>query len=557
MSSFPIDQVRAQFPALAVTDDGLPRIYFDAPGGTQICRPAIEAMVRHLEHGTANSGGAFVTSAETDALSDAAHAAMADLLGGEPGEIAFGPNMTTLTFSISRALARTWQRDDEIIVTRLDHDANVTPWVMAARDAGTTVRWLDIDAPGGTLCLDQLPELLGPRTRLMAVGGASNALGTLNDLSAIVAAVREYSDALVYVDAVQSVPHVVTDVRALGCDFLVCSPYKFFGPHQGVLWGRADLLAGIEAYKVRPASIDPPAIRFEAGTQSFEGQAATLGTIDYLEWLGGLVAPAAPNSRRQALVAAMEACLAYERSLGERLLAGLTQVPGLKLYGPATMDGRVPTFSFTIEGTEASRIAEHLAAANIFAWSGSFYAVEPVARLGLAETGGLLRVGLCHYNNAQEVDRLIEELHALTGNAELIPLRAELNSGMKCLYLLPFQGVEPMAMSQPKTDGNGAIASVFRLRVLDIMAVLLYVMLVVLLVAAVISHGARHEGAAIAAVTASLAAVYSTRQQLARGIAPTDPGASARRRKLIAVALLVTVLSALAGAAAVLVFHLG
>ncbi|HEY1607317.1 MAG TPA: cysteine desulfurase-like protein [Allosphingosinicella sp.] len=413
MPSFPIDQVRAEFPALAVADGGRPRVYFDAPGGTQVCRRAIARMVAHLERGTANSGGAFVSSAETDALSEAAHAAMADLLGGEPGEIAFGPNMTSLTFAVSRALAREWREGDELVVTRLDHDANVTPWTMAARDAGASVRWLDIDPATGRLRLDQLPELLGPRTKLVAVGGASNALGTLNDLPAIVAAVRAHSDALVYVDAVQSVPHVVTDVRALGCDFLACSPYKFFGPHQGVLWGRADLLARIEAYKVRPASIDPPAIRFETGTQSFEGQAATLGTVEYLEWLGGLVAPAAPNSRRRALVAAVEACAAHERDLGERLLAGLATVPGLRLHGPPTMDGRVPTFSFTIEGVEAGRIAEHLAQADIFAWSGSFYAVEPVARLGLDKGGGLLRVGLCHYNNAGEVDRLLDALHAL------------------------------------------------------------------------------------------------------------------------------------------------
>ncbi|HEX4736818.1 MAG TPA: cysteine desulfurase-like protein [Allosphingosinicella sp.] len=414
MPSFPIDQVRAEFPALHVADGGRPRVYFDAPGGTQACRRAIERMAHHLERGTANSGGAFATSIETDALSEDAHAAMADLLGGDPGEIAFGPNMTSLTFSVSRALARDWREGDEVIVTRLDHDANVTPWVTAARDAGATLRWLDIDTESGTLRLDQLPDLLGARTRLVAVGGASNALGTLNDIPAMVAAVREHSEALVYVDAVQSVPHVVTDVRALGCDFLVCSPYKFFGPHQGVLWGRAGLLETIEAYKVRPASIDPPAIRFETGTQSFEGQAATLGTIEYLEWLGGLVAPAVPNSRRQALVAAMEACLAYERSLGDRLLAGFAEIPGLRLYGPPTMDRRVPTFSFTIEGIETHRIAEHLAAANIFAWSGSFYAVEPVARLGLEEKGGLLRVGLCHYNNAEEVDRLLEALQALT-----------------------------------------------------------------------------------------------------------------------------------------------
>jgi cysteine desulfurase family protein (TIGR01976 family) len=413
MPSFPIDQVRAQFPALAIADNNHPRAYLDAPGGTQACRRAIERMAQHLERGTANSGGAFATSVETDRLSEDAHAAMADLLSGDAGEIAFGPNMTSLTFAVSRALARQWQAGDEIIVTRLDHDANVTPWLLAARDAGASVRWLDIDPAHGTLRLDELPGLLNARTRLVAVGGASNALGTLNDVAAIVAAVRAHSDALVYVDAVQSVPHIPTDVRALGCDFLACSPYKFFGPHQGVLWGRADLLGRIEAYKVRPASIDPPAIRFETGTQSFEGQAGVLGTIEYLEWLGEQLAPATPNSRRHALRAAMEGCLAYERVLGERLLAGLAAVEGLKLYGPPGMDGRVPTFSFTIEGVAPDRIAEHLAAANIFAWSGSFYAVEPVARLGLAESGGLLRVGLCHYNTAEEVDRLLEALNGL------------------------------------------------------------------------------------------------------------------------------------------------
>src|SRR3954464_1238436 len=260
MHSFPIDQVRAQFPALAVTDQGRPRAYLDAPGGTQACRRAIEHMVRHLERGTANSGGAFATSNETDRLSEDAHAAMADLLGGDAGEIAFGPNMTSLTFAVSRALARQWQKGDEGIVSRLDHDANVTPWVLAARDAGAELRWLDIDPASGTLRLDELPGLLNARTRLVAVGGASNALGTLNDIPAIVAAVRAHSDALVYVDAVQSVPHVPTDVRALGCDFLACSPYKFFGPHQGVLWGRRALLESLEVYKFRPSSDWPAGV---------------------------------------------------------------------------------------------------------------------------------------------------------------------------------------------------------------------------------------------------------------------------------------------------------
>lgn len=414
MTRFPIDQVRAEFPALSVTGEGAaPRIYFDAPGGTQACRAAIQRMSHHLERGTANSGGAFATSAETDALSREARAAMADLLGGDPGEIAFGPNMTSLTFALARALARDWLEGDEILVTRLDHDANVTPWVLAAQDRGAIVRRLDIDPDTGTLRLDTLPTLLNDRTRLVAVGGASNALGTLNDVAEIVRLVRAHSPALVFVDAVQSVPHVATDVRALGCDFLACSPYKFFGPHQGVLWGRAELLRELDAYKVRPASEDPPAIRLETGTPSFEGQAGVLGTIEYLEWLGRLLAPEAAMGRRAVLLAAMAGCLAYERALGERLLAGLRTLPGLKLYGPPTMDGRVPTFGFTLEGHHPDAVAQHLAGAGIFAWSGSFYAVEPVERLGLADSGGLVRVGLCHYSTAAEVDRLVDRLATL------------------------------------------------------------------------------------------------------------------------------------------------
>lgn len=405
--SFPIDAVRAQFKALHQPGD---RVYFDAPGGTQACAPAIARMVAHLEAGTANSGGAFRTSVETDALSAEAHAAMADLLGGRAEEIAFGQNMTSLTFAVSRALARTWAEGDEVVLTRLDHDANVSPWLLAARDAGAVVRWLDFDPATGRWSPGDLPALLGPRTRLVALGMASNALGTINPVADAVRVIRAHSDALVYVDAVQSVPHIVTDVAALGADFLVCSPYKFFGPHQGVLWARdADAL---EAYKVRPAD-DGGAHRFETGTPSFESQGGVLGTIDYLEWLGGDADPQA-NSRRARLVAAMEAAVEYERGIGERLLAGLATIPGLKLWGPATMEGRVPTFSFTIEGRHPDAVAEHLAAYGIHAWSGHFYAVEVIARLGLEESGGLVRVGLCHYSTAGEVDRLIAALGTLS-----------------------------------------------------------------------------------------------------------------------------------------------
>ena len=413
LTAFPIDAVRARFPALAVTGDGRPRIYFDAPGGTQACAPAIAAMVAHLETGTANSGGPFASSVATDALSDAAHLAMADLLGGDPGEIAFGPNMTSLTFAVSRALAREWSAGDELVVTRLDHDANIAPWLEAAADKGMTVRWLDFDPATGRLDLAALPGLLGPRTRLVAVGAASNALGTANDIAAIAAIVRAHCDALVFVDAVQSVPHGPVDVVALGCDLLVCSSYKFFGPHQGVLWGRAELLDQITAYKVRPARTSPPASRFETGTPSFEGQAGVLGTIDYLDWLGGITGGERSNDRRGRLRAAMTACAAYEASLGERMLAGLAAIPGLKLHGPPTMAGRVPTFAFTLAGHAPDDVAAALAGHGIFVWAGDFYAVEAVARLGLAASGGLIRVGLAHYSTVAEVDFFLECLRGL------------------------------------------------------------------------------------------------------------------------------------------------
>jgi cysteine desulfurase family protein (TIGR01976 family) len=365
-------------------------------------------MVAHLSEGTANAGGPFATSIETDRLSDDAHAAIADLLGARPEEIAFGPNMTSLTFAVSRALARDWREGDELIVTHLDHDANVAPWLQVAEDRGMTVRWLDFDPATGRWTLDDLAGLLGPKTRLVALGVASNALGTVNPIAEAVELVCEHCDALVYIDAVQSVPHLVTDVAAMGADFVACSPYKFFGPHQGVLWMNPRLDDRVRAYKVRPAGNDG-AHRFETGTPSFEGQAGVLGTISYLEWLGELADPSA-NSRRSRLVAAMTAATAYEVDLGDRLLAGFAAIPGLKLWGPPTMEARVPTFSFTLSGHAAPAIAQHLAKRGIFAWAGHFYAVEVAARLGLADKGGLLRVGLCHYNTAEEVDRLIAAL---------------------------------------------------------------------------------------------------------------------------------------------------
>ena len=404
--AYDIDAVRAEFPALRQTDNGTPRALFDAPGGTQLCRRAIAAMVAHLESGTANSGGAFATSVATDALSHAAHCGVADLLGAEPHEIAFGQNMTSLTFSVTRALGRKFFANDEILLSRLDHDANVAPWLLLARDKGLTVRWLDFNPEDGRLEIETLPNLLGPRTRVVAVGMASNALGTVNDIAKIAEIVRARSKALLFVDAVHSVPHCATDVKTLGADMLVASPYKFFGPHQGVLWGRAELLAELEAYKVRPASESPPGGRFETGTPSFEGQAGTLGAVEHIAALNG----SAHNDRRAGVLAGMAAIAAYEAKLGGRLLDGLLGIPKLRLYGPRTLDRRVPTFGFTIAGHEPRAVAEALAARGIAAWSGNFYAREVIQRLGLEASGGLVRVGLVHYNTADEVDRLLDAL---------------------------------------------------------------------------------------------------------------------------------------------------
>lgn len=404
-TDYPINEVRARFPAVRASD----RIFLDGPGGTQVCGPAIDSMRAQCEGGTANLGGRFDISREVGRLHEAAHQAAADLLGGRPGEIAFGPNMTSLTFAVARALARDWSTGDELVVTRLDHDANVAPWLRVAQDRGMTVRWLDFDPATGRLDVDALPPLLTARTRLVAVGGASNALGTLNDVAAIVAAVRARCDALVFVDAVQSVPHEATDVARLGCDLLACSPYKFYGPHLGIVWGREAVLARLDVDKVRPAPANPPARALETGTSSFEALAGFLGTIDYLEWLGQRMAGGA-DGRRARLLAATEGANAHETRLGERLLAGLEPLERLTLRGPPTMAGRVPTFGLECHGMTPADVAERLGERGIHAWAGHFYAVECVARLGLADSGGLLRLGLAHYTTALEIDRTVDAL---------------------------------------------------------------------------------------------------------------------------------------------------
>lgn len=406
--SFDVEQIRAQFPALASG-----AIFFDNPGGTQVARRVVERMSEYLVRCNANHGGAFYTSIESDAVLDAAHAAMADFLGaGSPNEIVFGPNMTSLTFTLSRALGRRLAPGDEIVVTRLDHDANIAPWLLLAEDRGAVVRWVDLRPEDCTLDMGDFEAQISDRTKIVACGYASNAVGTINDIQAVVQ-MAHAAGALCYVDAVQYAPHGPIDVQALDCDFLVCSPYKFFGPHTGVLFGKYALLDGLRAYKVRPAEDKPPH-KFETGTQNHEGQAGTLGCIEYFEWLGGQVS--SQGTRRDKLVRAMTALADYERELGAHLLEGLQTIAGLKIRGITQGDQltrRVPTVSFTLANWHPRQLAERLAAERIYTWDGNYYALAIMERLGLQESGGMLRVGLAHYNTRAEVDRLISVLAGL------------------------------------------------------------------------------------------------------------------------------------------------
>ena len=416
-----IEKIRSQFPSLAVTDDNRARIYFDNPGGTQVPRIVIDRMTDCLIRNNANLGGAFASSIGAGAIIDAARAAMADFVNAaSPDEIVFGQNMTTLTFSMSRSLGRRFTAGDEIIVTRMDHDGNVSPWLLLARDLGLTVKWLDFNPETFEFDLADLAALLGPKTRLVAVNHASNATGTINDVKAISRMARE-AGALVYVDSVQYAPHGSIDVQDIGCDFLVCSAYKFFGPHQGILWGRADLLAELEAYKVRPAASTGPE-KFETGTQSHEGLAGVAAAVDYFASIGATMGAdrharhAGFSGRRRDVRVAMDVLFAYETMLAERLINGLSGLPDVTVQGitaPGAMSRRVPTISFTTPHHAPRDLAKALAAENVFAWSGHNYAVEAIDRLGLAGKGGVLRLGLGHYNTAAEVDIVIDALRRL------------------------------------------------------------------------------------------------------------------------------------------------
>jgi cysteine desulfurase family protein (TIGR01976 family) len=388
-------------------------IYLDGPGGTQVPQRVIDAMVRYLTTCNANHGGVFTTSRLSDAILHEVHRAAADLLNAPSvEEIIFGANMTTLTFHLSRAFARALKAGDEVLVTRLDHDANVRPWVLAARDAGATLRFVDIHPEDCTLDLDDLRRQLGPRVRLLAVTCASNAAGTINDVRRITQLAHE-AGALVFLDAVHYAPHGLIDVQEWGCDFLACSAYKLFGPHVGILWGRRELLTELPAYKVRPAPESLPD-RWMTGTQNHEGLAGVAAAIDYLASLAGPDESSA--SRRQRLCTAFAAIRAYEMQLAQRLLDGLATRPRFRVWGITRGDQlawRVPTISITAADRTPLQIAEHLAGREIYTWNGNMYALELTERLGVEETGGLLRLGLVHYNTVEEIDRLLRALDEL------------------------------------------------------------------------------------------------------------------------------------------------
>ncbi len=413
-----LDQVRQQFPALE-----RPAVFFDNPGGTQIARQSLERIQRYLVESNANHEGAFETSRLSDDVLDEAHAAMADFLhAASPAEIVFGNNMTTLTLHLSRSLARTFSPGDEILVTRLDHDANISPWMLAAEDRGCKLTWIDFDVEDGTLKLDEFEKALSRKPKLAAFGYASNALGTINPVRKMTE-MAHAAGTLVYVDAVQYAPHGPIDVQDLGVDFLVCSAYKFFGPHAGVLYGRRDLLEELKAYKVRPATNAIPG-KWETGTQNHEGIAGVLGALEYFEWLGRTFGADQADAwqargyrgRALELKKGIGALRAYEYELSRALLDVLTGIPALRLYGlsdPRRLEARVPTFSFTLAGRHPRAIAEALAADNIYVWDGNYYALAVTERLGLEAEGGMVRVGAAHYNTLAEVERLGEALKKL------------------------------------------------------------------------------------------------------------------------------------------------
>jgi len=409
MTAFDVNLVRQQFSQL-----DRPAIFLDNPAGTQIAKPSLERINRYLLEDNANHEGMFETSRRSDEILHEAHVAMADFLNASrPEEIIFGNNMTTLTLHMSRTLARNLQAGDNILVTRLDHDANIAPWMLVAEDKGCNLLWVDINVEDGTLDLDSFAQALEKKPKIAAFGYASNLLGTINPVKKLTKMAKD-AGALVYIDAVQYAPHGPIDVQDIGCDFLACSSYKFFGPHAGALYGKYDQLNELKAYKVRPASNELPH-KFETGTQNHEGIAGVLGALEYLEWLGmqfgadqeSAWREAGFSGRRLELKKGMSAMQAYESELSRALIKIIESVPGTRIYGVTDMnrlDERVPTVSFTLEGKDPEWLANEIGNNNIYVWNGHNYALAIVERLGLLESGGMIRVGPVHYNTLDELE---------------------------------------------------------------------------------------------------------------------------------------------------------
>ncbi len=401
-----ISSVRMQFPALNQTREGRTPIFLDGPAGTQVPQRVIDAIVHYLRTCNANHGGAFATSVESDRITDSAHQAMADLLNApSPDEIIFGQNMTSLAFHLSRALATRLKPGDEIMVTRLDHDANISPWVLAAKEVGATVRWIDVHLEDCTLDLDSFRKQLCERTKWVAVGVASNGMGTINPVATICRDAKA-AGAWTFLDAVHFAPHGPLDVQALGCDFLACSAYKFFGPHVGILWGRRELLETWPAPKVRPSPTALPG-KWMTGTQNHECLAGVKATVDYL---ASLAEGASPRDRLRSALANIQG---YEQTLSRRWLAGLAELPRFRVWGireASRVAERVPTLAITANDRTPRDIAEYLAARQIYAWSGNNYALEISERLGLEAKGAYVRLGMVHYNTTAEIDTTLQAL---------------------------------------------------------------------------------------------------------------------------------------------------
>ncbi|MHB8539633.1 MAG: cysteine desulfurase-like protein [Candidatus Acidiferrales bacterium] len=415
-SRLDVNGVRSQFPSLKQMVNGHPAAFLDAPAGTQVPQCVIDAVRDYFENSNANTCGAFATSRRTDAMIAAARAAMADLFNCHADEVFFGPNMTTITFALARGIGRDLRPGDEIVVTALDHDANVAPW-RSLEERGVVVRQVDIHEEDCTLDMEDLRRKTTPRTKLVAVGYASNAVGTINPVAEIVKLAHD-AGALAFIDAVHYAPHGTIDVRALDCDFLASSPYKFFGPHMGCIYGKRELLLRFRPYKVRPAPETLPD-RWETGTQLHEGLAGVTAAIEYLAALGRKCDPAATITRRAALASAYAAMREHEMKLASRMIRGLIGIPGLRFYGisdPARFAERAPTVGVRLANCKPLDTAKFLADRGIFTWDGNYYALNLTERLGVEKDGGLLRIGLVHYNTAEEVDRLLAALHELVGD---------------------------------------------------------------------------------------------------------------------------------------------